>query len=79
MHSRGINSDLNVQKKKKKYFIYIYEKKEKKKKELLFHDIVRTKKESLIESTRDGKVYPKAMALNVEMFSRVVIPRCKRL
>lgn len=38
MHSRGINSDLNVQKKKKKkeYFIYIYEKKEKKK--LLFHD-----------------------------------------
>lgn len=53
--------------------------KKKKKKELLFHDIVRTKKESLIESTRDGKVYPKAMALNVEMFSRVVIPRCKRL
>lgn len=67
MHSRGINSDLNVQKKKKKeYFIYIYEKKEKKN---YYSTIVTTKKESLIESTvaaRDGKVYPKAMALNVE-------------
>lgn len=67
MHSRGINSDLNVQKKKKKkeYFIYIYEKKEKN----YYSTIVTTKKESLIESTvaaRDGKVYPKAMALNVE-------------
>lgn len=68
MHSRGINSDLNVQKKKKRRnILFTYMKKKKKKN--YYSTIVTTKKESLIESTvaaRDGKVYPKAMALNVE-------------